>query len=72
MQTHGQIQARLAVKGAFLEALGGPERVVEGLGRAVSGGDGVSGQFEEKRAEIGVVERGFVDEVLLGWGFLLG
>lgn len=57
VEAHGQVEAGLAVRGAPLERLGRPDRVVEGLGGAVAGGDGVPRELEEEGPEIRVVER---------------
>ena len=60
VEAHGEVEAGLALDGAALEGLGGPDGEVEGLGGPIARGNGVAGQLKEEWAEIRVVERGML------------
>lgn len=56
VEAHGEVEAGLALDGAALERLGGPNCEVKGLGGPIARGNSVAGQLEEEWAEIWVVE----------------
>ena len=58
VEAHCKVEARLAMGNTVLKGPGSSNDVVEGLGKVIAGGNGVTSELEKERDKIWVVKGG--------------